>query len=367
MRREFLTCLLQVRKPRSPASLTRLALFLALFILASACGKKMDPLPPEAVLPGPVREFRLAQEGEGLLLSWQFPTENQLGQPLVQLRGFYLERCEIKGLEPASGCLVDFVRVADIDLEYPRAGVVKDGTVYYHDTNLIPGRRYYYRVAAYDPSRYPGAWSRVLSHAWGVLPRAPQQLEAEAGDRLVALTWSPVTQLSDGSPVRDLAGYHVYRRAAAGDWVRITPAVVSGTAFQDVAVKNDVEYTYTVRAVRQVGADRLESLDSPTRTVKPEDLTAPPPVLNLVAAVTARGVELRWDESPAPDLAGYRVYRRRAGEARFTRLTPDLLKKPYYVDAQVSRGQTYYYYVTAVDNSRRANESVPSEEAVVSF
>jgi fibronectin type 3 domain-containing protein len=142
---------------------------------------------------------------------------------------------------------------------------------------------------------------------------------------------------------------------------------VSGTDFQDVAVKNDVAYTYVVRAVRKIGKDLLESPDSAARTVTPEDLTAPPPVINLVAAVTARGVELRWDDSPVKDLAGYRVYRRQAGEARFTRSTTDLLKKPYYVDTQVSRGQTYHYYVTSVDDSKRANESVPSEETAVSY
>ncbi len=344
-----------------------LLFLLTLLILTAACGKKMEPIPPEAVLPAPVREFRLAQEGEGLLLSWLFPTENQLGQPLTQLSGFSLERCEMKGVAPVQGCLMDFVRIADIELDYPREGVVKDGAVYYHDKNLIPGRRYYYRVAAYDPSRYPGAWSKVLSHAWGVLPRAPQEFNAEAGDRVVALAWGPVTHLKDGSPARDLAGYHIYRRAKGGDWTKATPQVVAGTVLQDVAVKNDVEYTYMVRAVRKIGPDLLESENSASRTVKPEDLTAPAPILNLIAAATTKGVELRWDESPAKDLAGYRVYRRQAGEARFTLLTPDLLKKPYYVDAQVSPGQTYYYYVTAVDDSRRANESLPSEETVVSF
>jgi|UniRef100_A0A7C3WQF1 fibronectin type 3 domain-containing protein len=367
MPREFLTFLRKAGELRPRALLSVLPVSLTLFILIAACGKKMDPLPPEAVLPGPVKEFSLVQEGEGLLLSWQFPTENQLGQPLTQLSGFRLERCETKELSPPLGCLVDFIVVADIELDYPRVGQVKDGSVFYRDHKLTPGRRYYYRVAAYDPSRYPGAWSRVLSHAWGVLPQTPQQLEAEAGDRQVVLSWSPVTRLKDGSPARDLAGYYVYRRAAGGDWTRITPALVTDTAFRDVTVKNDVEYTYMVRAVRQVGPDRLESLDSPTRTVKPEDLTPPPPVLNLVAAITAKGVELRWDDSPAPDLAGYRVYRRRAGEAHFTRLTPELLKKPYYVDTRVSRGQTYYYYVIAVDNSRRANESLPSEETVVNY
>ena len=37
------------------------------------------------------------------------------------------------------------------------------------------------------------------------------------GDKIVSLSWSPVTTLQDGSPVRDLAGYLIYRLSGAGD------------------------------------------------------------------------------------------------------------------------------------------------------
>ena len=43
------------------------------------------------------------------------------------------------------------------------------------------------------------------------------------------------------------------------------------------------------------------------------------------------------------------------------------MKKPDFVDARARRGRTYHYYVTAVDDSRRANESLPSEEAAVTY
>lgn len=122
-----------------------------------------------------------------------------------------------------------------------------------------------------------------------------------------------------------------------------------------------------IRSVRRLGPDLLLSLDSPVRTVKAQDLTPPPPLLNLVAVPTAKGVELRWDPSPAKDLAGYRVYRRLAGEMQSVRLTLELVTKPYFVDAQAAPGQTYYYSVTAVDDSRRANESLPSEETAASY
>ena len=119
--------------------------------------------------------------------------------------------------------------------------------------------------------------------------------------------------------------------------------------------------------MRQLGQYELEGPDSPSRTAIPRKFTPPPPVLNLVAAPTAKGVELRWNPSPATDIAGYRVYRLKTGEARPVRLTPELLKETYFVDSGVTRGETYAYTVTAVDDSRQANESAPSAEAVVTI
>jgi hypothetical protein len=283
------------------------------------------------------------------------------------VQGCRIYRAEVKGVAAELACPNDFVMLADIDLAYPREGEVKGEAFIYRDQGLVPERRYWYRVAAYDQDGYPGGWSRVLTHAWGVLPRAPLGLKVEAGDRLVRLTWEPVTRLKDGSPVKDLAGYRIYRCSAEDAWLRLNQEPVTTSSFQDVAAQNDVTYTYKVRALRRLGPDWLESQDSLILTAQPEKLTPPPPLLNLVAVATGKGVELRWDPSPAPDLAGYRVYRRSPGQEKFGRLRPELLKRPYFVDSQVKKGQTYQYTVTAVDDSRRANESLPAEEADIAY
>ncbi|MEJ2069255.1 MAG: hypothetical protein P8X49_14775 [Syntrophobacterales bacterium] len=343
-----------------------LLVFLALDLFGG-CGKKEWPISPDLVLPGPVKDFRLSQEGESLVLRWSFPTLNQLGQPLTQLEGFRLYRCDVPGTAAAPGCAPEFFLLADIDLAYPKVGQVQGEEAAYRDSNLAPGKCYSYRVAAYGPGGELGAWSRVLSHAWGILPRAPGAPTAKAGDREVQLSWPEVSTLRDGKPMRDFAGYLVYRRTTPGDWQRITPMLLMVPQYQDVAVKNEVEYTYMIRAVRHLGDYFLESLNSPSRTVMAQDLTPPPPPLNLVAVPTSKGVELRWEPSPAPDLAGYRVYRLRAGAASPVRLTRKPVKQPYFVDTQASPGQTYYYSVTAVDDSKRANESQPSEEAAVRY
>jgi len=342
-----------------------LPLILSLAFLP-ACGKKMTPISPDAVLPAPVREFRVSQEGDSLVVSWLFPKEDLLGRPLTQLQGFRLQRGEARGVEPKDGP-AQFTLLADIDLAYPREGQIKGEAVAYQDQSLVHGRRYWYRVAAYDQERYQGGWSPVLSRAWDYLPRPPRDLKARAGDKVVNLAWSPVTHRQDGAPVRDLAGYLVYRRSGDGAWLKVTPQPVAPTTHQDLAVLNDVEYDYQVHSARLVGGDLLESVDSPMATALPEDRTPPPPILSLVAVAISEGIGLHWDPSPAADLAGYRVYRRGPGEATFEKLTPQLLTRPHFIDTRAVRGKAYVYYVTAVDKSRRANESLPSEEASVAF
>jgi len=350
------------RKPK-----TVLCCLLCLLLLTAACGKKMTPYAPDRVLPAPVREFHLNQEGSALVVSWLLPRENLLGQPLTQVQGCRVYRAAVKGVSPEALGSGDFILYADIDLAYPQRGEVRGEAMLFRDRELAPDHRYYYRVAAYDQDGYLGGWSKTLSHAWGWLPRAPGELKAVPGDKIVSLSWSPVTALQDGSPARDLTGYVIYRLSGAGAWIRLTPAPRPANSFPDVAVLNDVEYTYKVQAVRRVGDDLLASLDSPTRIAMPEKRTPPPPVQNVLVVATSQGVELRWEASPAPDVAGYRVYRRSTGEEKYTRLNPELIKKPYFVDAQVKRGQTYHYYVTAVDDSPRANESLPSETMSITY
>ena len=83
------------RKPK-----TVLFCLLCLLLLAAACGKKMTPYAPDRVLPAPVREFRLTQEGNSLVVSWLLPRENLLGQPLTQVQGCRVYRAAIKGVSP---------------------------------------------------------------------------------------------------------------------------------------------------------------------------------------------------------------------------------------------------------------------------
>ncbi len=341
----------------------KLWLILPLVVLACSlcgCGKKMAPIPPDSLVPGEVRQFTVRQEGPALQLTWLLPRVNIDNQPLTDIQGFRLFRHEAS-LAASGGCPPDLDLLAVIDLSYPQMGEVSGEMVRYRDEKLEPGKRYFYQVVGFGRGGQPGLPSAILSHAWDVLPQAPAALQAQAGDRQVQLSWPQVARLADGRPLPGAATYQLYRQAPGADWVLANQAPLTEPHFLDIGVSNDVTYRYRVRAVRKVGADVLESLDSPVQTATPVDMTPPAPVLNVVAVSTTRGIELRWDPGREPDLAGYLVFRRSLAEPQFQQVTPRLLTQPSFVDANAATGVTYFYYVVAVDDSRRANHSLPSE------
>jgi len=72
-------------------------------------------------------------------------------------------------------------------------------------------------------------------------------------------------------------------------------------------------------------------------------------------------VILSWSASPSSGVEGYNVYRGTSqNEENPTPLNPTPINGTTYVDANVTAGKTYYYYVTAVGSD--GVQSAPSAE-----
>jgi hypothetical protein len=191
----------------------------------------------------------------------------------------------------------------------------------------------------------------------------PPRLDALAGDAQVRLTWDAPATLADGSPAPGDLVYDVFRTTTpgtpAGRPLNLEP--VGAPQYVDLAVQNDVTYHYAVRA--RLASGGAQSTPSPVATATPEDATPPSQPRGVVAVVTGAAVRLAWDAVPDADVAGYLVYRSTTAGRGHAPLTPAPQGGTTYVDTDVRPGQRYYYVVTAVDRSRRANESIPSAEA----
>lgn len=75
-------------------------------------------------------------------------------------------------------------------------------------------------------------------------------------------------------------------------------------------------------------------------------------------------VTLNW-ASGSPLIAGYNVYRAEQSAGPYTQINSSLITIPQFTDSSVQSGHTYFYVVTAVDQSNR--ESANSNEVAVSI
>ena len=78
-------------------------------------------------------------------------------------------------------------------------------------------------------------------------------------------------------------------------------------------------------------------------------------------AFPASSIQVSWDASPEPDLMGYNVYMGTSKGSYHT--TKNTGPNPSYVFQNLPQGITYYFTVTAYDQTN--NESLPSEEVSV--
>jgi predicted small lipoprotein YifL/predicted phage tail protein len=357
-----------------------LALGLLVPLALAACGRRGPPVAPESRLPAPSQDLSAQIVGDGVRLIWSLPRIRVDRTPLREVRRVEVYRRRESGerREPAPAILtfgglfggptelLGFDRIGNVVLaETPPPGVeIAGGQVRYTDAQgLTVGQRYTYVVVAVDPQGRPSPPSNRVTVAVAAAPRPPTGLTAEGGDRQVRLAWTPPAELEDGSPVAGRLFYNVFRTTApdAPAARPLNPEPLDAPAYVDIGVQNDATYYYSVRALGGLGGPISRPTDVASAT--PEDRTPPAQPRGLVAVIAGPAVRLAWDAVPDADLAGYRVYRSTTAGRGHQPITPAPVAATTYVDGDVRPGQTYYYVVTAVDASRRANESVPSPEA----
>ena len=361
---------------------TALALALLLPLPLAACGKRGPPVAPARKLPAAVQDLQGAVEGDAIRLNWTLPRIRVDRSPLKEIHRTEVYRRSENGApeEPVRPALLvfgglfgappgvpGFERVADITVAEPGPPAqVQGNQVTYTDAQALTfGRRYTYVVIALDDQGRPSPPSNRVVVALAAAPIAPPRLEALRGDTQVRLVWDAPTTLADGSAAPPDLVYDVFRAIAPGTPggrpLNLEPITVR--QYVDLAVQNDVTYHYSVRA--RIGPGDAQSGREHSRHRDPGGRHSAGP-----AAGPRRGAR-RIDR---PSRVAGRARRR---SRRLPRLPehdggpgPRAAQRgapggTTYVDADVRPGQTYYYVVTAVDRSKRANESVPSPEASV--
>ncbi len=234
-------------------------------------------------------------------------------------------------------------------LRLPAPPVPAEGPVAHH-----------YVVRTVGPEGDRSAISNQVILVTQAPPPAPEELNVTPTAEGIEITWRPPSH--GGEAVK---GFNVYRREATARDGRQPLATLPPTATRhlDTTAGFGTSYIYAVTSVGRT-APLVESAVQAEREVRYVDRFAPPPPADLVALAESGRVRLVWRSSPAPDLAGYLVYRRE-GAGAWRKLTAEPLAALEYSDTDVAAGRAYTYRVTAVDQQGNESEAGPEAPAAV--
>jgi len=190
-----------------------------------------------------------------------------------------------------------------------------------------------------------------------VTPAAVADLSGISRENNVTLTWTKPPKNTDGSPLKDLASFKLYRNSiliATINAERPENALVEGNryVFQDQALKYEHRYFYQLISLNKRG------LESPPSNKAIIEVTVPPVAPTNLRAEAGEGiVTLSWeapkvkaDGTALTELKGYNIYRgEHPGTYNLRPINPELIRETRYLDLGLSNDKTYYYMVRAVD------------------
>ncbi len=223
------------------------------------------------------------------------------------------------------------------------------------NTGLDAGTSYYYFVKASNSSGDSGPSSpgvQVTTSGTPPAPNAPTGVSTIGLDKKVSLSWTAPT--TGPTPT----GYFMYSSLNGTDYAKFNTspiATISGTV---TGLENGFSYTF------KVSADNKGS-EGPPSSPSVETTPIPPPSAptGLTATPDDTKITLNWT-APSGTVTGYNVYRSTssvAGAGLGTLITTTPITGTAVINTGLTNGTTYFYKVTAINNS---GESAPPSSQV---
>jgi predicted small lipoprotein YifL len=367
-----------------------LVLVLAGLGLVSGCGRKGPILPPLDKTPQTVKNLACRQTGGTLHLTWESPQSTVDGLPLgpeasveiyMALYPIMIEKVPPAGKpedqaeeEPASSggegppagfdfnresYLLAIVRRSRDEGPEPES---QQGLPQWFDLELDKQARpeYFSKGLVFaarvrDGRRRRSAFSEPCSFRPRILPHPPGNLNFFIGEGAVTIVWDPPEDNFDGSAPAAIGAYNLYRSQSGKEYRKLNEKPIKETRFEDKNFVFGSTYFYALKALPDADSANHESRFSDALEVMVKDTFPPAPPTGLDFISGAGLISLSWKVGAERDLAGYKIYRRRAGTGEFAALTARPVMENAYNDTTAERGIRYEYAVAAVDSS--GNES----------
>jgi hypothetical protein len=329
-----------------------------LLLFFAGCGRKTLPIPPQAAIPAPIADLSHTLDDQGVTLSWTYPSFAESGEKIDNIRSFKLYKSEAAAEDFCPDCPVQY----DLAITLSATEVQPGSKLTYTDTTLKKHYRYTYKVVSGSGWNIVSGDSNKVSFRWESPLPPPIGLTLQVADQRLILGWQPVTALYDGSTVTEPVRYQVYRSSKGREFAKIGEPV-DGLSSVDQGLTNGRKYFYRVRAVRTLDDTELFGEASEVIAGMARDVPPPVPPEKFTIVATAEGVKILWENIAQQGVAGFRIYRRQAGDKEMVLVGETGRASFSFTDQDLPAGnETLYYAVTAIDDAVPPNESVFSRE-----
>ena len=272
-------------------------------------GNGVSAMIPKSTAPAIVKLTGAKEVNGGIQVTWQ--AADGAAQYRVYRKDAVNTGWTVLTSSATGTSFVDKTAVAGVTYTYTVRGVAKDGKT------LSP---------SYDKIGV----SAVIAPAKVVL------VSAKADSAGILVTW----QKAAGAH-----SYQVFRKTANTGWQRIAKNI-HDTEWKDIDAVKGTKYFYTVRAVADDGTTR-GAYDGTGKTATVTKNPTTPADVTLGKAVAGKsGITVTW--SYAADARTYRVYRKAAGETKWTIVAKNAEGKSW-TDKNVTKGVKYTYTVRGVN------------------
>ena len=272
-------------------------------------GNGVSAMIPKSTAPAIVKLTGAKEVNGGIQVTWQ--AADGAAQYRVYRKDAVNTGWTVLTSSATGTSFVDKTAVAGVTYTYTVRGVAKDGKT------LSP---------SYDKIGV----SAVIAPAKVVL------VSAKADSAGILVTW----QKAAGAH-----SYQVFRKTANTGWQRIAKNI-HDTEWKDIDAVKGTKYFYTVRAVADDGTTR-GAYDGTGKTATVTKNPTTPADVTLGKAVAGKsGITVTW--SYAADARTYRVYRKAAGENKWTIVNKNANGK-CWTDKNVTKGVKYTYTVRGVN------------------
>ncbi len=216
------------------------------------------------------------------------------------------------------------------------------GDTLYRVTNLARGETYYFTVTS---SNDVGEGAGAAEVSTTISPPAPGEIRAVGGNTFIRLSWSA----SAGA-----AGYRVYQRNSLSGGYGDETAVIETEGMECVVkgLVNDTIYYFAVTALN-AGGESEKSAEVSAAPVAAAP--ASPAGLRAVTDGVTISVSLNWNETPGA--TGYKVYLGTSSGSYGAEPVAEITGATAYRVTGLVNRQTYYFAVTAVNESGESGYS----------